>query len=418
MRASPAPYPLISTVLVERYKRVRSDTLKIARELSAEDMVVQSMPDCSPTKWHLAHTTWFFETMILSREAGYEPYDPRFSFLFNSYYEAIGERVERPDRGLMTRPSVEEVRRYRQAIDDRMSERLMSPLSEEETYLLELGLNHEQQHQELIIQDLVHLFSRNPLNPAPWREEPRSAPLSSEFGNWVPFTQGLVQIGTEPSVGFSFDNEGPLQKVWLEAYEMHSDLVTNGDWVRFIEAGGYDDPAYWLSDGWTAVKRENWKSPSYWSRVNGEWSIFGPEGRQFLDPDRPVRHVSFYEADAYARWAGARLPTEAEWENAARLSPASFTNLNSEVWQWTQSAYAPYRGFQPTEGTAAEYNGKFMSGQMVLRGGSFATPRDHLRVSYRNFYYPHQRWAFCGLRLARDLSEKPEAKWKALEAIS
>jgi dimethylhistidine N-methyltransferase len=387
---------------LSRYREVRSAMLALATGLTAEDLAAQSMPDCSPGKWHLAHSSWFFEAMILGEEPGYQPVDPRFQTLFNSYYEALGQRVERSDRGLMTRPSLDEVMAYRREVDRRMTAWLgQGDTDSRRRYLFTLGLHHDQQHQELFLMDLLNLMSRSPLEPAAYEAPPRATALEPRRGGWSRFDGGLVEIG-HGGVGFAFDNEGPAHRIWLEPYALSNDLVTNGDWIAFIDDGGYARPELWLSDGWAAVKAEDWTAPLYWRDDGDRWTGMSLAGRIEVDPSEPVRHVSFYEADAYARWAGKRLPTEAEWEHAVRCRPDAFSNAFGEVWQWTASAYAPYAGFRPTEGTASEYNGKFMANQMVLRGSSFATPEGHARVSYRNFFYPHQRWAFMGLRLAED----------------
>lgn len=385
-----------------RFRRVRAAMPALAQGLSAEDLSAQSMADCSPGKWHLAHTSWFFEAMILGADPDYVPVDPRFQQLFNSYYETLGERVARPERGLMTRPSLEEVLAYRREVDRRMAAWIAgAPTGGPDRYLLELGLHHDQQHQELFLMDLLNLMSRSPLDPAAYAEEPRGRPIERARGGAAVFDGGLVSVGHD-GPGFAFDNEGPAHRVWLEPFALDHDLVANGDWIDFMEDGGYARPDLWLSDGWATVKAEGWTAPLYWRHDDAGWTEMSLAGRRPVDPAAPVRHVSFYEADAYARWAGRRLPTEAEWEHAARTTPQVFSNLTGEVWQWTASAYAPYPGFRPTDGTAAEYNGKFMANQMVLRGGSFATPEGHARVTYRNFFYPHQRWAFMGLRLAGD----------------
>lgn len=413
MRPAPRPLPVVGTALNIKYQSVRAKTLDLILGLSAEDLSVQSMPDASPSKWHLGHTSWFFEAMILARDQEYAPVDARLQSVFNSYYEALGERVPRALRGLMTRPSLNEVLAYRHEVDRRIVDRLNDPMSAEEQYLFRLGLSHEQQHQELLVQDLLHLFACNPLSPTAWREEPRTAPLHQGMGGTVSFPAGLMTSGHERGAGFAFDNEMPAHRQWLNAYSLAADLVTNADWLSFIEDGGYRRPELWLSDGWVLIQSEGWDAPAYWrTEDGGARTQFTVEGEVPLAPMAPVRHISFYEADAYARWAGGRLPTEAEWEYAAATRPGDFSNLDTEVWQWTQSAYGSYPGFTPTEGAAAEYNGKFMANQMVLRGGSFATPRDHLRTTYRNFYYPHQRWAFTGLRLAFDHADSSEVVCK------
>ncbi len=387
---------------IARYRAVRQGMMILADGLSAEDMAAQAMPDASPGKWHLAHTSWFFEAMILSTEPGYEPVDPRFHQMFNSYSVALGERVARHERGLMTRPSLEDVLAYRREIDRRMVDRLSRGLTGgHERYLFTLGLHHDEQHQELFAMDLLNLMSRSPLDPAAYATEPRRAPVEACVGGVQVFDGGLVTIGHVE--GFAFDNEGPAHRVWLEPFALARDLVTNADWIRFMADGGYDRAEFWLADGWATVKAEGWTAPLYWRCDDGHWTVMALTGRTPVDPAAPVRHISQYEADAYARWAGKRLPTEAEWEHAAVTAPDAFSNLFGEVWQFTSSAYAPYPGFQPTEGTASEYNGKFMANQAVLRGSSFATPNGHARATYRNFFYPHQRWAFMGLRLAEDV---------------
>ena len=384
------------------FRIVRAALPILAEGLSPEDLAAQSMPDCSPGKWHLAHTSWFFEALILGEEPGYRPVDPRFQTLFNSYYEALGPRVDRLARGLMTRPSLDEVLAYRREVDRRMTGWLREgPTDPRRLYLFTLGLNHDQQHQELFLMDLLNLMACSPLDPAAYPAEPRARPVQRALGGTSRFDGGLVEIG-HGGAGFAFDNEGPAHRVWLEPYALANDLVSNADWFAFIADGGYARPELWLSDGWATVQAETWDAPLYWRRDGDGWTTMSLAGLSPVDPAAPVRHLSFYEADAYARWAGKRLPTEAEWEHAIRCRPETFSNAFGEVWQWTASAYAPYPGFQPTEGTASEYNGKFMANQMVLRGSSFATPEGHARVSYRNFFYPHQRWAFTGLRLAED----------------
>jgi dimethylhistidine N-methyltransferase len=399
-----------------RYRAVRAAMPALAAGLSVEDLAAQSMPDASPGKWHLAHTSWFFEAMILAAEEGYRPVDPRLQQLFNSYYESLGRRVERPERGLMTRPSLDEILAYRAEVDRRMADRIGrgfdDPLG---NYLFVLGLHHDQQHQELFLMDLLNLMSRSPLDPAAYDVEPRpGGPLQPSRGGVTRFEGGLVDIGHDGQ-GFAFDNERPRHRVWLEPFLLDHDLVTNGQWLAFMADGGYRRPELWLADGWAVVKAEGWDAPLYWRRDDGEWTVLGLAGRAPADPDAPVRHVSAYEADAYAHWAGKRLPTEAEWESAVAAAPDVFSNLFGEVWQHTASAYSPYPGFKPTEGTASEYNGKFMANQRVLRGGSFATPPGHARATYRNFFYPRQRWAFMGVRLASDAPAGTRARIEELE---
>jgi len=412
----------------ERFRAVRARSLALTTPLSAEDQVVQSMPDASPVKWHLAHTTWFFETFLLAAfDPHYRAFDPLFSYLFNSYYEAVGPRHARPARGLLTRPSLSEVRAYRRHVDSAMSALLQGPQGErsELLTLLELGLSHEEQHQELILMDVLHLFAQMPGDPAYRSLKPDAAPDPGGL-TFTAHAGGLAAIGHEGE-GFAFDNEGPRHYVFLQAFRIADRLVTNGEWLAFVEAGGYAQPEHWLSDGWAAAKSGNWRAPLYWRQdAEGGWSEMTLGGLVPLDRNRPVAHVSYFEADAYARWRGLRLPTEAEWEHAAAKSPvlggfldldrlaprapsAGASQLYGELWQWTASAYAPYPGFQPGSGAIGEYNGKFMINQMVLRGGCLATPPDHVRLSYRNFFYPHQRWMFAGVRLAQDGLGEPAA---------
>ena len=391
------------------YRRVRAAMPALAKGLSPEDLAAQAMPDASPGKWHLAHTSWFFEAMILAADPDYEPVDPRFQQMFNSYYEALGVRVARQDRGLMTRPSLDDVLAYRAEIDRRMMDRLARGLtSGADRYLFVLGLHHDQQHQELFVMDILALMAKSPLDPAAYEAEPRAAPTQAPLGGVERFDGGLATIGHD-GAGFGFDNEGPAHQVWLQPFALSRDLVTNAEWIAFIEDGGYSRPELWLADGWATVKAEGWTAPLYWRAGSSGWTTMSLTGRVPVDPTAPVRHVSAYEADAFATWAGRRLPTEAEWEHAATTRPHAFSNLFGEVWQHTSSAYSPYPGFRPTEGTAAEYNGKFMANQGVLRGSCFVTPDGHARATYRNFFYPNQRWAFMGLRLAEDApSERAE----------
>ena len=423
-----APSPAAVSALADRYRAVRGLSLALAAPLSDADASVQSMPDASPAKWHLAHTTWFFETFVLrDHVAGYRRHDDAWPFLFNSYYEAEGKRHARDRRGMITRPGLDEVCAYRAHVDAAMVLALPD-LPKAARELVALGCHHEEQHQELLVTDVLHLFSENPLEPALWpaaRKQPVEMPGAI---GWIEHAGGMVEIGHEGtddagSAGgaFAFDCEGPRHAALLTPHAIADRTVTNGEWAAFIADGGYREPRWWLSDGWTWVKTEGISAPLYWEERDGQWTRFGLDGRRAIDPAAPVTHVSFFEADAYASWAGVRLPTEFEWEAAASaqdptaghqmddagpVEPRPATSgpaFFGDVWEWTGSAYRPYPGFTPAEGAVGEYNGKFMSGQFVLRGGSCATPRGHARASYRNFFYPHQRWQFTGVRLAKDL---------------
>lgn len=407
-----------------RYREVRAYSETLCRPLEVEDYGVQSMPDVSPPKWHLAHTTWFFETFFLRPElSGYEVFHPRFGYLFNSYYETVGERQPRDKRGLLSRPTVAEVYRYRAYVDRHMGE-LFASLAEADLLrlapLLELGLHHEQQHQELLLTDLKHIFASNPLRPAYQEHPPEPDGLTAPL-TWTDYEGGLLTLGHE-GTGFAFDNETPAHTVYAGPYRLANRLVTNGEYAEFMDADGYRKAEHWLSDGWRTVREREWQAPLYWERVDGEWWEMTLSGLRPLRPDEPVCHVSFYEADAYARWSGHRLPTEAEWEAATHLQPieGNFAEsgrlhptpartgtegpaqLFGDVWEWTGSAYSPYPGFRPAPGAVGEYNGKFMCNQLVLRGGSCATSRSHIRPSYRNFFPPDARWQFSGIRLAGD----------------
>ncbi len=412
---SPATATLTATRLRDRYEATRARSLKLTRGLSAEDQALQSMPDASPVKWHLAHTTWFFETFFLRDRRGYKLFDERFGYLFNSYYNAEGDRQPRPQRGLLSRPSVDDVHAYRAHVDAAMFE----AFDDLDADLIALGLAHEEQHQELMLMDVKHLFSLNIIAPAYQPRSKRSAGGASAL-HWIGFEGGLADLGHD-GAGFAFDNEGPRHKVFLEPFALADRLVTAGEYLTFIEDGGYARPELWLSDGWDRAQAEGWRAPLYWREDDAGRRLFRLQGDQRLDPNEPVVHVSYYEADAYARWAKARLPTEAEWEFAADAAnvvpntqeapllhpqPAArapgLKQMFGETWQWTQSAYAPYPRYRPGAGAIGEYNGKFMCNQMVLRGSSFATPPGHARPTYRNFFGPASRWAFSGIRMAKD----------------
>ncbi len=403
--------------LARRLEATRALSLEIAEPLSAEDQVVQAMDDASPTKWHLAHTTWFFEELVLkSFLPNYRSFDERFAYCFNSYYNSLGPRHPRPHRGLLTRPSAEEVRAFRAHIDENLSTLLSGSAPEEALALIETGINHEQQHQELMLTDILALFAPNPLQPG-YRDASAAPAGAPGVGYWRHVPGGIYEIGHRGE-GFAYDNESPAHRVLLAGFRIFSREVTNGEWIAFIEAGGYSDPSLWLSDGWATVQREHWMAPGYWELKDGAWHQMTLQGLQPAALEMPVTHVSFYEADAFARWAGHRLPTEFEWEaasaNAAGPAPFALSRLYAKpacagvspllgnLWQWTQSSYQPYPGYKTLPGPLGEYNGKFMCNQLVLRGGSFATPDHHLRPTYRNFFYPHQRWQFMGLRLASD----------------
>jgi len=452
-----ADLPRSEWSLAHRYAEVRARTLALAEPLSEADAQVQSMPDASPAKWHLAHVTWFFETFVLERfEPAFAPFHPAYRVLYNSYYEGVGPRHPRPERGLVTRPSLAEVRAWRADVDARIAALLREPPPGVAAFV-ELGLQHEQQHQELLLTDLLHAFSCNPLAPAyrpsdgtgavapgavrlaiaTDRAAAAATPPTAGAPRWIDFDGGLVEIGHDPGhdadAGFAFDNESPRHRVFLRPYALADRLVTQGDWLAFVEEGGYRDARWWQSAGLDAARARGWEAPMHWRRGDAGWSVFTLRGERPLEPTAPVAHVSWYEAEAYARWLGAqrpgepppRLPLEAEWEHAvaqdaaAALASGRFAEADAlrplpapagegllqafgDVWQWTRSDYAPYPGFRPWTGAVGEYNAKFMSGQYVLRGASCATPRAHARLTYRNFFPPDARWQFSGLRLARD----------------
>jgi ergothioneine biosynthesis protein EgtB len=412
-----------------RFAAIRQQSESLAANLTPEDQAIQSMPDVSPTKWHLAHTSWFFETFILGPfDPAYRVFDPDFGYLFNSYYEAVGPRHPRPNRGLLSRPTVDAVGAYRDHVTAamlRLIERADDAAWRAIAPLIELGLHHEQQHQELILMDIKHVFSVNPLLPAYQAPRPYGLPSGPPAPAWVEFSAGLEEIGQD-GPGFAFDNEGPRHKVWLEPFRLATHPVGCGEYLEFIADGGYRRAEFWLSDGWAAVQQQCWESPLYWRSADGEWRIFTLSGERRVEPAEPVCHLSFYEADAFARWAGKRLPTEAEWEVAARSVPLGgnlgdsghyhpspdaaavpaepvLRQMIGDVWEWTASPYVAYPRFQAAAGAIGEYNGKFMCNQMVLRGGAAVTPAGHIRASYRNFFPPSARWAFSGLRLAEDL---------------
>jgi len=414
---------MIDAALIERYQAVRARTEALCAPLAVEDYGLQAMESASPPKWHLAHVSWFFETFILVPFApGYRVFQPEFAHLFNSYYETAGTFFPRPQRGLLSRPTVAEVYRYRRHVDAALLELLAHPPAQHAADILQraqLGIEHEIQHQELLLMDTLYNFSVNPLLPAYHTPElPATNPVPPP--DWQTIKGGLVEIGHD-SADFAYDNERPRHKVWLDDFRLASRLVSNAEYLAFIEDDGYRRVELWLSDGWRTVNREHWQAPLYWYKQGNAWMHFDLSGAHPLRENEPVSHLSYYEADAYARWAGKRLPTEAEWEHAARSQAISGNFLDSglyvpqparqpglsqlygELWQWTQSAYLPYPGFKPLPGTLGEYNGKFMCDQMVLRGGCCVTAQDHIRPSYRNFFRAAERWMFSGLRLAEDV---------------
>ncbi|WP_416672020.1 ergothioneine biosynthesis protein EgtB [Egbenema bharatensis] len=408
--------------LGDRYQQVRQLSEQICQPLAIEDYGIQTMPDVSPPKWHLAHITWFFETFLLTPYLkNYAVFHPQYSYLFNSYYEAVGERHPRPQRGLLSRPTVEEVYRYRAYVDEAMQQLIAERSGDAEVEaLITLGLHHEQQHQELLFTDLKHILAYNPLRPAYHAREsvsPKAQETNTE--TWLDYPGGLNPIGYD-GTDFAFDNESPRHPVYLQDYYLAARLVTNGEYLEFMQNKGYETPEYWLSEGWATIRSQQWNAPLYWEQIDGEWWVMTLAGMQPLNLDEPVCHVSFFEADAFARWADKRLPTEAEWEVAAASVPVQGNLLSTgnlhpipaqsvtrpdqlygDVWEWTQSAYSPYPGFKPVAGAIGEYNGKFMCSQMVLRGGSCVTPADHVRPTYRNFFPPSARWQFTGIRLAQ-----------------
>lgn len=414
-----------------RFRAVRERSPDLAGPLSAEDQNIQSMPDVSPTKWHLAHTSWAFETFVLKPfDGSYRDFHPDYNYLFNSYYEAVGPRHERPKRGLLSRPPLGDIHDYRRHVEVAVAQLIENAGEDtwaEMAYLLNLAINHEQQHQELMLTDIKHVLSCNPMKPAYMPFKPHDGGGVPKL-EWIAFPEGLVEVGFDGS-GFAFDNESPRHKVWLNAFRIASRPVTNGEYLEFIDNGGYRRPEFWLSEGWAVVRERDWQAPLYWQQDDDDkggdgWQMFTLSGMRAIDPDEPVCHVSHFEADAYAKWAGKRLPLEAEWEQLAANCPVegnfadsghfhpvpgkgsgsggAATQVFGDVWEWTASAYGPYPGYRAAKGAVGEYNGKFMSGQMVLRGGSAVSPEGHVRATYRNFFYPPDQWQFSGIRLAED----------------
>lgn len=417
----------IRSRLVDSYTKVRGFTEKLCESLETEDFIVQSMPDVSPTRWHIAHTSWFFETFILeAAQTDYKSPHPLYNYFFNSYYNAVGDQFPRSNRGVLSRPSVKDIFAYRRHIDEAVL-KLLGDLDQENIQALEatflLGLEHEQQHQELLLTDIKHVFFQNPLFPSYTGSQLEIQSSSTTKLQWTTFEGGKVRQGHAGNA-FCFDNETPQHEYLLQPFKLGNRLITNGEYLSFMEAQGYGQSSLWLSDGWALLKQEGWKAPLYWVLKEGHWYEFTLHGLTPLQLEAPITHLSYYEANAYASWVGARLPSEYEWEHAAQEQPIrgnfvqqecfhpapvaqstadSLCQMFGDVWEWTQSPYAPYPGFKAAKGAIGEYNGKFMSSQMVLKGGSCVSSQDHLRASYRNFFYPHSRWQFMGLRLARDL---------------
>ncbi len=412
--------------LLHSFEATREMTNTLVEPLETEDFTIQSIPDVSPPKWHMAHTTWFFETFILKEyQEGYKSFHEEFEYLFNSYYESVGSYFPRHARGLLSRPSIDKVRRYRSDIDKEMIA-LIQEIDESKLQsvaeLVEIGLNHEQQHQELLMTDIKYNFSVNPLYPVYRSLEGNSTAKATPL-EWVTFEGGLIETGMNEADGFSFDNERPVHKVWLEPFKLATRTVTNGEYMEFINAGGYEQAIYWLSDGWATVRKENWTAPLHWVKKDGEWYAFTLHGLVPINKEEPVTHISYYEAEAYASFVGKRLPSEAEWEVAVRDQPIAgnfvedgnyhpvatmkeeegqIKKAYGDVWEWTKSPYMPYPGNKPLDGALGEYNAKFMSSQMILRGGSCVTSQSHIRPTYRNFFGPEKRWQFTGIRLAED----------------
>ncbi len=413
--------------LINHYNKIRRFTETLCEPLETEDYVIQSMPEVSPTKWHLGHTSWFFEAFVLgSADSNYKSIHPLYTYLFNSYYIQIGERWDRPNRGLLSRPTVKNIYEYRKFVDNNIIEFIKNcdeKFYKEYAPIIEIGLNHEQQHQELLLTDIKHVLSFNPLNPVYSEKNIENRDDVPQM-NWKEFVGGILEIGNDGN-SFHYDNETPRHKEFINPFKFANRLVTNGEYIEFIEDGGYKDASLWLSDGWTTVEGENWKAPLYWEKKDGEWWNFTLNGFRKVNPAEPVTHISYYEADAFASWKDARLPTEAEWEVAAGVlqykgnfvetlnfhpiplqnEDAGLNQMYGDVWEWTRSSYSPYPGYKALPGALGEYNGKFMSSQMVLRGGSCATSETHIRNTYRNFFPPHSRWQFMGIRLAKEIDK-------------